>query len=186
MNNVDEIFPTLKRSVEDLIEDEEGGVPASRLLMLGAMAVVLSTLFAVDAYAAHRSHSSHRSHASHQSGASGHGNVSHGSHESHQSHSSHVSHTSHSNTGAHSNSAYSSEGDVTYSAPAASNVPGVQSPSVDNGAVIAMPDVNQNIQAPSDTPVSGDLPSFAVPASSLGSNLNIGSVHAPSVTERVR
>ena len=49
MNSADEIFPNIRKSVVDLIEDEEGGVPAGRLLMLGAMAVVLSALFVIKA-----------------------------------------------------------------------------------------------------------------------------------------
>lgn len=181
---MDGVFPSLAKSVGDLIEDEEGGIPASRLLVLGAMAVVLSGLFAVDAYAAHRSHSSHRSHTSHRSGSgSTHGNVSHGSHESHQSH---QSHTSHSNSASHSNSLYSSEGDVSYAAPSAGSVPGIDSSSVGNSeSSFSMPDVNQAIEVPSGTPVSGALPSFAVPVATAGTSVDFNSVNVPVPTESI-
>ena len=146
---MDELFPKLQKSIENLIEDEEGNIPGKKLLVLGTMMVVLSSLLAMDVFAGHRSHSSHKSHGSHSSGSSGHGN--HGSHESHTSHSSHtsesshsshgshssmhsdhLSHVSHANTANHSDSTYdySVEGGKSlyseYSGPAAADVPGIK------------------------------------------------------------
>ena len=96
MNNMDELFPKFQKSIENLIEDEEGNIPGKKLLVLGTMIVVLGSLMQMEVFAGHRSHSSHKSHSSHSSGTSGHGN--HGSHESHASHTSHSDHGSHSNT----------------------------------------------------------------------------------------
>ena len=197
MNNMDELFPQLQKSIEDLIEDEEGNIPGHKLLMLGTMIVVLGSLMQVNVFAGHRSHSSHRSDSSHSSGSSGHGN--HGSHESHSSHvshsdhsshsnthSSHASHTSHSNTSSHSNSSYSSEGDVTYSAPAASSVPTIKTPAVTATAdTFKLPDVNQNIELPNGTPASSIMPSLAVPASSTATRIDTGKIHQPSTTDEI-
>lgn len=197
MNNMDELFPKFQKSIENLIEDEEGNIPGKKLLVLGTMIVVLGSLMQMDVFAGHRSHSSHKSHSSHSSGSSGHGN--HGSHESHASHashsdhgshsnthSSHASHTSHSNTSAHSNSSYSSEGDVTYKAPAAADVPPINTPVVTATAdTFKLPDVNQNIELPNGTPASSIMPSLAVPASSVGTKIDAGEIHQPSVTDKV-
>ena len=197
MNNMDELFPKFQKSIENLIEDEEGNIPGKKLLVLGTMIVVLGSLMQMDVFAGHRAHSSHRSHSSHSSGSSGHGN--HGSHESHASHashsdhgshsnthSSHASHTSHSNTSSHSNSAYSSEGDVTYKAPAAADVPTIKTPVVTATAdTFKLPDVNQNIELPNGTPASSIMPSLAVPASSVGTKIDAGEIHQPSATDKV-
>ena len=59
MNNMDELFPSLKRSLENLIEDEEGNIPGKKLLALGTMVVILGSLMSMDVFAGHRSHSSH-------------------------------------------------------------------------------------------------------------------------------
>jgi len=197
MNNMDELFPKFKKSIENLIEDEEGNIPGKKLLVLGTMIVVLGSLMQMDVFAGHRSHSSHKSHSSHSSGSSGHGN--HGSHESHASHashsdhgshsnthSSHASHTSHSNTSAHSNSSYSSEGDVSYKAPAAADVPTINTPVVTATAdTFKLPAVNQNIELPNGTPASSIMPSLAVPASSVGTKIDAGEIHQPSATDKV-
>lgn len=179
MNN---LFPEFQKSLENLIEDEEGTIPGKKLLTLGTMVIILSSLLSVDAFAGHRSHSSHTSHSSHSSGSGGHG--SHSSHESHQSHeshsnhgshsnhSNHSSHSSHSNVGSHSNSRYSAEGDVTYSAPAVEKIASISAPAVEmNADTFSLPEVNQNIQLPNGTPVSSVLPSFAVPASTTASQI---------------
>ena len=197
MNSNDELFPKFQKSIEALIEDEEGNIPGKKLLMLGTMIVVLGSLMSVDVFAGHSSHKSHSSHSSHSSGSSGHG--SHSSHESHSSHtshsdhgshsnthSSHASHTSHSNTSGHSNSKYSSEGDVTYSAPAASSVPSVSTVAVQTTAdTFQLPDVNQNIELPNGTPASSIMPSLAVPASSVGTKIDSTDIHQPSPTDKI-
>lgn len=181
---MDDLFPTIKKNIENLIEDEEGNIPGKKLLMLGTMMVILGSLMSVDVFAKHGSHGSHKSHSSHSSGS--HGN-SHSNHGSHSSHESHQSHTSHSNTASHSNSKYSSEGDVTYSAPSASKVPGVASqPVTVTAETFNLPDVNQNVEVPNGTPTSGFMPAFAVPASSVGSKIDAGDVHSPAATDEVR
>lgn len=90
----DSFFPKVKKSITDFLYEEEGNIPRNKLLTLGSMILLLSILYADEAFAGHRSHSSHSSHGSH--GSSSHGS-SHGSHSSHESHSSHqsVSHSSH-------------------------------------------------------------------------------------------
>ena len=138
MNEKDKIFPKIKKSINDFINDEDGSTTRSKLISVGSM-VLLMTIFAgIDAYAAHSSHKSHSSHSStsyirghvshtsHTSHTSStHSN--HGSHSNHSNHASHSSHTSHANTSSHSNSLYSSEGDVTYG-PDVSDIPGIETP----------------------------------------------------------
>ena len=201
MNNMDELFPKFQKNIENLIEDEEGNIPGKKLLVLGTMIVVLGSLISIDVFAGHRSHISHVSHSSHGSGSGGHSN--HGSHESHESHSSHTSHsdhgshsnahsshashTSHSNLASHSNSLYSSEGDVTYNAPATSDVPTIKTPAVTAGVdTFKLPDVNQNIEFPNSTPASSIMPSLAVPASSVESKIDVGDIHQPSATDKIK
>ena len=59
--------------------------------------------------------------------------------------------------------------------------------SVDNpNDAFALPDVDQNIEHPSGTPVSGALPSFAVPTASIETKMDIGDINTPTATERVR
>lgn len=141
MNEKDNKFPKIKKSINDFINDEDGSTTRSKLISVGSM-VLLMTIFAgIDAYAAH---SSHKSHSSHSSTSYNRGHVSHTSHTSHTSsshsnhsshsdhgshsnHSNHASHTSHSNTSSHSNSLYSAEGDVTYG-PDVSDIPGIETP----------------------------------------------------------
>ena len=58
------IFPQVKRGIQDFLYEEEGNIPRNKMLTLGTMVLLMSILFASDAFAAHRSHSSHRSHLS--------------------------------------------------------------------------------------------------------------------------
>ena len=119
-----ELFPSVKRSIQDFINDEEATIPRGKLLAIGSLMLVLSVILGVDAAAkhtSHRSHSSHssssyhRSHVSHTSHRSGHG--SHSSHSNHGSHSNtHGSHSSHSNT--HSSHSSHSSTAVTTTKPA--------------------------------------------------------------------
>ena len=78
----DSFFPKVKKSITDFLYEEEGNIPRNKLLTLGSMILLLSILYADEAFAGHRSHSSHSSHGSH--GSSSHGS-SHGSHSSHDS-----------------------------------------------------------------------------------------------------
>ena len=167
MNNNDAIFPAIKRNIENLIEDQEGNIPANRLLILGTMILVLGSFLSIDAFAAHGSHKSHGSHGSHSSHSSG----SHGSHYNHGSHSSHVSHqshTSHSNTGSHSNSLYSIEGDVSYPAPSISSVSRVAAAPIEIAVEeLIPPPFPGAIQSPESTSLLGGIPTLAVPAASV-------------------
>lgn len=181
MSKNEDLFPQISKSLSRLIEDEEGNIPGKKLLMLGAMMIVLSSFLSIDAFSSHSSHSSHQSHSSHRSG-SGHGN--HGSHNSHKSH---VSHTSHSNTASHSNSLYSAEGDVTYPAPSVSKIPGVAVPPVQTTEeTFTLPVVEETIELPNVTPTSTILPSLAVPATTPGTKIDAGVIHQPSTTEEVK
>lgn len=194
---MDELFPKIQKSIETLIEDEEGNIPGNRLLMLGTMVIILGSLFSTEAFAGHRSHSSHRSHQSHSSGSGG-GHESHVSHQSHESHSSstdwhsnhsnhasHISHTSHSNTGAHSNSRYSTEGDVTYG-PSAAAIDGITAPPVSmSEALFKLPEINQNIQAPKGTPGAAIIPNLAVPVATPATKIDSGNMKIPPETEAI-
>ena len=92
---------------------------------------------------------------------------------------------SHSNTGSHSNSRFTSEGDVTY-APAASTIPGVTTgPVKTTDQIFQLPNINQNIETPNNTPGSGILPNLAVPASTLSTKIDAGELHKPSATDAV-
>ena len=208
---MDDIFPSIKKKIENFIEDEEGNVTGKKLLVLGTMIIILGSLFPMDVFARHRSHRSHSSHRSHRSSNGGHSNhgshsnhsSSHGSHVSHQSHqsasehsnhashsnhSNHVSHTSHSNTGSHSNSRYSAEGDVTY-APQASTINGISVPTVKNTEELfklpSLTDINENIESPNVTPGSGIVPNIAIPASTAGAKVDAGDIHTPSPTDSI-
>lgn len=100
---------------------------------------------------------------------------------------SHQSHTSHSNTISHSNSLYSAEGDVTYSAPSTSRVPGIQTPPVAvTEDTFVLPEVNQNIEMPNGTSTSSIIPAFGVPATSAGAKIDAGDIHSPSTTEKIK
>lgn len=195
MNNIDDLFPKIQKSIENLIEDEEGNIPGKKLLMLGTMMVVIgSFLSSMDVFAKHRSHSSHRSHRSSNKHSSHGSHTSHGSatrshsnhsnHGSHDSHQSHQSHTSHSNTASHSNSKYSAEGDVRYSAPAANKVPTVKPPTVvkTTEGLFKLPNVNENIEMPNGTPTAGIMASFNMPASSTDIQIDAGDMNTPSIT----
>lgn len=92
----DNIFPQIKKGIEDFMTEEEGNISRSKVAMIGSMMVILGVMLADgNIYAAHRSHSSHSSHRSHSS----HSSHRSGSHSSHGSHSS--GHSSHS-SGSHS------------------------------------------------------------------------------------
>ena len=170
---MDKYFPKFIKSIENLIEDEEGNIPGNKLLMLGTMVIILGSFLAPEAFAGHRSHSSHSS-------------GSHGNHYSHSSHVSHQSHTSHANTASHSNSLYSAEGNVKYSAPTASSVPGIAvQPVAVTENTFKLPEVNQNLESPNGTPISSILPTFAVPATTTAVKIDADAVYVPSDTERI-
>ena len=57
-----DIFPQIKKGIEDFMQEEEGNISRSKVAMIGSMMVILGVMLAdSDVYAAHRSHSSHRS-----------------------------------------------------------------------------------------------------------------------------
>ena len=121
-------FPSISKSIEDFIGDEEGNITRGKLVTIGTMIMIMTIMMAAEALAVHSSHSSHESHSSHVSSSTS----SHSSHGSHSSHTSHVSHTSHSNTTSHSNSLYSAEGDVEYAPSAGSMVRVTNTPSAES------------------------------------------------------
>lgn len=121
----EKLFPKINKTLNSFIEDEEGSIPAGKLLTVGTLIILLGTILSVDAFAKHGSHRSHSSHSSHSSSSYHRSHGSHSnSHSSHAStHGSHASHTSHSNTASHSNSNYSAGGDYgTPPAPLASSI----------------------------------------------------------------
>ena len=95
------LFPSIKKSIDSFIQDEDGSIPRGKLVSLGTFFLLMSTVIGAEAFD-HSSHKSHSSHSSHSSGA--------GSHSSHESHSSHSSHSSSSHS-SHS----SSTSDITHS-----------------------------------------------------------------------
>ena len=119
--NDDELFPQIKKTINDFLYEEEGNITRNKVIAMGTMVLVLSLLMHDEVFADHRSHSSNRSHSSHRSHSSGSGgHYSHSSHESHSSHSSssthsshgsHSSHSNHSNHASHSNTSHYSATD---------------------------------------------------------------------------
>lgn len=109
MKKIDIKFPEIRKSIEDLIADEEGSIPRTKLVKVGSMVMLMGILMGFDICSAHSSHSSHTSHSStsyHRSHVSHTSHSSGSNHSSHASHSNeHSSHTSHSNThSSHNNS----------------------------------------------------------------------------------
>ena len=74
----DEMFPKVRRGIENFLSDQEGNIPRNKILAVGSMMILLAMALTQDVFAKHRSHSNS-------------GHYSHTSHESHVSHSSHVS-----------------------------------------------------------------------------------------------
>ena len=141
----DNPFPSIHKTIDSFIQDEEGSIPHGKLVALGAFFMIMSTYLGVSAFdhVSHTSHKSHSSHRSHSSGSHSSGHSNHSSHSSHSSHSNHSNHASHANytpvphsshgshssnskTNTHSNSNYSSAGDLNVvAAPAASVIKGI-------------------------------------------------------------
>lgn len=181
------IFPSIKKSIETLIEDEEGNIPAGKLLTIGTLIVLLGSVLSMEAFAAHGSHKSHSSHSSHSSTSYIRDHSNHGSHSNHASHASHSSHTSHSNTASHSNSNYSAAGDYgTPLAPAASSITAPQNPVSDTVSMLNLPTVNTNIAVPEATPAAGAVPVLAVPLDTPQTDLAVPEVQQASATPRVK
>lgn len=164
MNDIiDSIFPSIKHSIADLIDDEDGNITRGKLLAIGTFIVLMSTLFCSETLAAHGSHSSHSSHSSHASTSYHRSHSSHSQHGSHDSHSSHGSHTSHSNTATHSNSNYSARGDLgVAAAPTTSEIIGVRSLPVLDNQTLSVPMIRSDIAFPQATPDSL-IPAIAIP-----------------------
>lgn len=164
----DKLFPTIKKSIEDLINDEEGNIPRGKLLMLGSTIMLMSMIMGIDAYAAHSSHKSHSSHSSHSSTSYHRSHVSHTSHRSgydHSSHGSHnnthSSHASHTSTPQHINPNNGS-GHISNaggSIPETSEIPVPQKPLV-NDFVTKVPDIVAATSL-SIQPSSTDKPNFS-------------------------
>lgn len=190
------IFPQIKRSIEDFLNDEEGNIPRGKLLSIGALLVLFSAILSMDAYAKHSSHSSHKSHSSHSSTSYHRSHTSHASHTSsshsnhashsdHGSHSSHGSHTSHSNTSSHSNSNYSAAGDLDVTAaPRASAIKGIGSGATSTPAV-EYPAGNAAASSGS-SPTLETLPGLAQPLDTPEALIDpTGEMHVPPDTPDV-
>lgn len=91
-------FPSIKREIANLIEDQEGNITRGKMLSIGSMVILLGILLSTDIFAGHSSHFSHSSHKSHSSTSYHRSHVSHTSHSSYSHSNSHSSHASHSNT----------------------------------------------------------------------------------------
>ena len=100
-------FPEIKKTITDLINDEEGNIPRQRLVTIGSTIMLMGIIMGFDYSSAHGSHQSHSSHTSHSSTSYHRSHTSHSSHNSHTSHnnyhSSHGSHSSHSDHASHDN-----------------------------------------------------------------------------------
>ena len=105
MNN-EEIFPKIQKNISDFLNEEEGNISRSKVIMVGSIMVILGAILAdsIIASAKHGSHGSHGSQGSHGSHASS----AHSSHISGESHSNHYSHESHASHASHVSSTHSS------------------------------------------------------------------------------
>ena len=174
----EDLFPHVKKTVEDFLFDEEGNIPRSKILTIGSMMIVLSLLLPENTVSAHRSHSSHRTHSTHSSHRSG-GHATHYTHSSHTTHSNghythsthgtHSTHSSHSNGhtshGTHSNhsthSTHSNHSTHNNAAPEISKLE-IQPPIKNDNIAV---DTTEEIKLPMDveTPIDsiGDIESMA-------------------------
>lgn len=161
MSNEEKKYPLIQKTLKSFIEDEEGNIPAKKLLSIGSLIILLGAILSIDVFAAHGSHKSHSSHSSHSSSSYHRSHGSHSnSHSSHaSSHGSHASHTSHSNTISHSNANYSAGGD--YGTPVAPSAGSITPPSSPNTLKTNIPDpidfsegtiAITQIQSPQNTP----------------------------------
>lgn len=164
----DKLFPTIKKSIEDLINDEEGNIPRGKLLMLGSTIMLMGMIMGIDVYAAHSSHSSHSSHTSHSSTSYHRSHVSHTSHRSGYNHASHSSHSNtHSSHGSHSsapphvnsNTGASHISNAGGSIPGTSEIPVPQKPLV-NDFITKIPNVAATTSL-SIQPGTTDKPDFS-------------------------
>lgn len=74
---------------------------------------------------------------------------------------------------------------MTY-APSASTIKGISvEPVKTTEELFQLPVVNQNIESPNGTPGSGILPNLSVPASTLGTKMDLGELNKPSATDVV-
>ena len=153
-------IPQIDKSIKDLIKDEEGSVPRSRLVTIGSMIILMGLLTSIDAYAGHSSHRSHSSHSSHTSHSSSSYHRSHVSHTSHtssthgshsNSHGSHASHSSHINS--NTNSFHLNSGLVDI--PGTSEIPEIQNPESNNFEV-SVPDFITGVQTVYDSDETKD------------------------------
>ena len=48
-----------------------------------------------------------------------------------------------------------------------------------------MPNINEQIQIPKGTPTTQLVPTLAVPASSVGTQMELGEIHKPVATEEI-
>lgn len=75
---------------------------------------------------------------------------------------------------------------MTYSAPSVESVPSIETTSAENAAgSFSMPNVNQAIELPNGTPVSGAVPSLAVPAATANADFDFSGVNVPDPTEKI-
>ena len=157
-------FPEIKKSIADLIADEEGSIPRTRLVTIGSTIMLLGMLLSADAYAAHRSHTSHTSHSStsyHRS------HVSHTSARDNSVHSSHASHESHANVHSSQPVHTNSNTGATHLNNAGGSIPGTTE--------IPVPQIPENNDFYSEISEVG--------AGTL-SNLDLGKTKAPKLGEK--
>ena len=58
-NEKKELFPSLMKSLDDFLYEEEGNITRNKVVAMGTMVLVLSLLMMDEVFAGHRSHSSH-------------------------------------------------------------------------------------------------------------------------------
>ena len=155
----DSFFPSIKKSIENYMFEEEGNITRNKVVAIGTLVLVLSMLMGDELFAKHRSHSSHSSHSSHRSSHGSHGS-SHGSHVSgsgsHDNHSSHVStHGSHSSGhGSHSSGHGSHSSGITDTGTTemltTSDVPEIKTPQLNTEVTVDI-DVDTVVSIPPKT-----------------------------------
>lgn len=165
-------FPEIKKTIADLINDEEGNIPRKKLVTIGSTIMLMGIIMGFDySYAAHSSHKSHSSHTSHSSTSYHRSHSSHSSHTSHSNwHSSHASHSDHGSHASHENT-HSSHSNVNTGATHMNSV------DVDLPGTMEIP-VPQ-------MPVANDLPATVQDvSSSVGVSLDVDKTQDPRLDKK--
>ena len=61
----------------------------------------------------------------------------------------------------------------------------MKTPVLSSEGTFKLPNINEQIQIPKGTPTTQLVPTIAVPASSVGTQMDVGEIHKPLKTEQI-